>query len=97
MMYMKCLSTSDLFNISSRGSFFMLTNKSLVNPKTRKLDRVLVNESWQEEFSESNAFFDVPGSSDHSRFLVSLTNAIGRRKSRFNFFSFFTSHTSTLS
>ncbi|VVB02234.1 unnamed protein product [Arabis nemorensis] len=82
------LSISGLFDLSPRG----WTNKSSVNPKAHKLDRALVNEKWQDEFPDSNAFFDVPGGFDHSPILVTLANDLGRRKIRFNFFNFFTSH-----
>ncbi|KFK22273.1 hypothetical protein AALP_AAs69811U000200 [Arabis alpina] len=90
--FQDCLSSTGLFDLAPRGNFFTWTNNSPDNPKARKLDRALVNEKWQEEFPDSNAFFDVPGDSDHSPILVTLTNALGTRKSRFNFFSFFTSH-----
>lgn len=90
--FQECLSIYGLFDLSSRGSFYTWTNKSSVNSKARKLDRVLVNECWQEEFPNSNAFFDLHGTSDHSPSLVSLTINLGRRRSRFNFFTIFTSH-----
>ncbi|VVB06412.1 unnamed protein product [Arabis nemorensis] len=88
----ECLSSSGLFDLSPKGCFFTWTNKSSTNPKARKLDRVLVNEKWQDIYPDSNAFFDVPGGSDHSPALVTLENGLGTRKSRFNFFTFYTSH-----
>lgn len=81
-----------LFDISSRGCFFTWTNKCPLNPKSRKLDRTLINEAWQDTFLDSNAFFDVPGSSYHSPCLVTLSNYVVRRSSHFNFFTFFTLH-----
>lgn len=90
--FQECLTTSDLFDLSFRGCLFTWTNKSPSNPKSRKLDRALINESWQDSFPDSNAFFDAPGSSDHSPCLVTITSSTSRRKSRFNFFNFFVTH-----
>lgn len=80
--------------MSSRGCLYTWNNKSLTNPKARKLDRAIINEHWQDIYPNSNALFDAPGSSDHSPCLVSLTNVIYHRKARFNFFTFFTLHPS---
>lgn len=87
-----CLSLSGLFDLSYIRCFYTRTNKSESNPKSRKLDRALVIEALQDQFPDSNAFFDVPGSSDNSPCLVSLTNATVRKKSRFHFFLFYTTH-----
>ncbi|CAA7055588.1 unnamed protein product [Microthlaspi erraticum] len=84
-----CLSDSNLFDLSYNGCFHTWTNKCLSILKTRKLDRGLINESWQDFFPASNAFFDVPGCSDHSPCLVTISNSVQRRVSRFTFFSFF--------
>ncbi|CAA7058378.1 unnamed protein product [Microthlaspi erraticum] len=88
----ECLDSCQLFDISSRGCFYTWDNKSLTNPKARKLDRAVINEVWQDTYPNSNALFDTPGSSDHSPCLVSLSNEVTRRKIRFNFFTFFTLH-----
>lgn len=90
--FQDCLSSSGLFDIASRGCEFTWTNKSPTNPKARKLDRALINEKWLDCFPDSNAFFDVPGTSDHSPCLISLTASNTRRVSRFIFYSMFTTH-----
>lgn len=87
-----CLQDCQIFDMAFRGCEFTWTNKSPSNPKARKLDRALINEKWLERFPDSSAFFDSPGSSDHSPCLVSLSNELTSRKSRFMFFSMFTSH-----
>ncbi|CAA7058012.1 unnamed protein product [Microthlaspi erraticum] len=87
-----CLSDANLFELSTRGVYHTWSNKCSSNPKTRKLDRALINEPWHDYFPSSNAFFDVPGCSDHSPCLVTISDSIRRRVSRFNFFSFFTLH-----
>ncbi|CAA7042276.1 unnamed protein product [Microthlaspi erraticum] len=90
--FQDCLDTCHLFDLSARGCFYTWDNKSIINPKARKLDRAVINENWQDTFPNSNALFDAPGSSDHSPCLVSLSNEALRRKTRFNFFVFFTLH-----
>lgn len=86
------ISESAIFDLAFRGCPFTWTNKSLTNPKARKLDRALVNEAWLDRFPDSNAFFDVPGTSDHCPCLLSLSNELSPRKSRFMFFEMFSSH-----
>ncbi|CAA7061787.1 unnamed protein product [Microthlaspi erraticum] len=90
--FQDCIDACHLFDLSSRGCFYTWDNKSLSNPKARKLDRALINEPWQDSFPNANALFDAPGSSDHSPCLVSLSTESSRRRTRFNFFAFFTLH-----
>ncbi|XP_018435427.2 uncharacterized protein LOC108807663 [Raphanus sativus] len=90
--FSECLSAAGLFDLAGRGCHFTWSNKSPISPKSRKLDRALVNEEWRQRFTESNAYFDVPGCSDHSPCLVTISEAEDRRRSRFNFFTFFTTH-----
>lgn len=86
------LSASRLFDLSFRDYFYTWSNKCASNPKARKVDRVLINEMCQDIYPFHNVLFDAPGCSDHSLSLVSLSNSNTRRKTRFNFFVFFTSH-----
>ncbi|CAG7886739.1 unnamed protein product [Brassica rapa] len=90
--FQDCIDDSGVFDLSFRGCPFTWTNKSPSNPKSRKLDRALVNEAWMEVFPNSNALFDAPGSSDHSPCLITVSDSAEHRKSRFTFFSFFETH-----
>lgn len=81
-----------MFDLGFRGCHFTWSNKNSLIPKARKLDRALVNEAWLDSFPDSHAFFDVPGNSDQSPCLVSVSSAAARRISRFTFFSFFTTY-----
>lgn len=87
-----CLSECEIFDLAFRGCYHTWSNKSPSNPKSRKLDRALINEAWLEKFPDSSALFDSPGSSDHSPCLVLLSNELSPRKTRFIFFSMFSSH-----
>lgn len=88
----ECLSTSALFDLDFRGCSHTWSIKSPTNPKTRKFDRVLINEAWQDCFPLSSAFFDVTGSLDHSPCLLKISEPPYQRKNRFTFFSVFTTH-----
>lgn len=90
--FQDCLLTSELFDLSFRGCQFTWSNKSPSNPKSRKLDRALVNEAWIDRYPNSLAVFDAPGTSDHSPCLVTISDDAPRRKTRFTFFPFFASH-----
>ncbi|XP_018460019.2 uncharacterized protein LOC108830945 [Raphanus sativus] len=90
--FQDCLQANEIFDLSFRGCQFTWSNKSPTNPKSRKLDRALVNEAWMDNFPNSLATFEPPGSSDHSPCLVTITDETPRRKIRFTFFSFFASH-----
>lgn len=87
-----CMASSEIFDMSFRGCQFTWTNKSITNLKARKLDRALINEAWLEHYPDSYAYFDAPGTSDHSPCLIYLSNDLSMRKTRFVFFSMFTTH-----
>lgn len=87
-----CLTDCELFDLAFRGCLFTWSNKSPTSPRSRKLDRALINESWMEKFPNSFAYFDSPRSSDHSPCLVTVKAYEPRRKTRFTYFSFFSSH-----
>lgn len=87
-----CLEETGIFDLAYRGCLFTWYNKSVTNPKSRKLDRALVNEAWVETYPDSYAFFDSPGSSDHTPCLIHLANQLSPRKCRFVYFDMFSTH-----
>ncbi|KAF8006111.1 hypothetical protein BT93_K0422 [Corymbia citriodora subsp. variegata] len=62
-----------------------------VNRKQRKIDRVLVNNSWCTMFSYSEASFLAPGISDHTPMVVRIL-APNPRRSPFKFFNMWMNH-----
>ena len=48
--FQDCLQESEIFDLSFRGCPLTWSNKSPSNPKSRKLDRALVNEAWIDKF-----------------------------------------------
>lgn len=61
MEFQECLNDSYLYDLSYQGCFFTWTNCSPSDPKSRKLDRALINEAFQDKFPNANAVFDSPG------------------------------------
>lgn len=86
------LGNNELTDLPSRGVFFTWTNGRPEDPIIRKLDRVVVNESWRDTFPESIAVFEPPGDSDHAPALVFLSSSLERSKKAFKYFSFLSTH-----
>lgn len=59
-------------DLSFTGNLLTWWDSSITSPVFRKLDRVLVNESWLSEFRLSRAHFPARGLSDHSPAFVFL-------------------------
>ena len=59
-------------------------NNQAENPIAKKLDRVLVNDAWMHQFSQSYAKFEASGISDHARSRVFLEAEPLGRKFPFN-------------
>lgn len=91
------VASSRLSDLVKRGCLYTWSNRQPLNPIARKLDRALSNEAWMNAFPQSTTIFDVPGGSNHSPCLVSLTEVVHRRKTPFKFFTFFTTHPEFLS
>ncbi|CAH2071404.1 unnamed protein product, partial [Thlaspi arvense] len=85
--FQECLDTSSFFYLTFRGCRYRWTNSNPINAKARKLDRTLINKSWEEKYPDSYAYFGPPGSADHSPCLISLNNEVRMRKTRFIYFS----------
>ncbi|KAL0873789.1 hypothetical protein Bca101_023494 [Brassica carinata] len=87
-----CIEESIIFDLAFRGCHHTWYNKSVTNPKSRKIDRALVNEAWLDSFPNSYAFFDSPGSSDHTPCIIYLANQLSPRKCRFIYYDMFSMH-----
>lgn len=90
--FQDCLSSCDLEDIKTRGTLFTWGNGQQKDPISRKLDRVLGNQSWRDNFADFFAFFDAPGDSDHSPCVVDLNVNMRSRKCSFKYFSFLAMH-----
>ncbi|XP_010481219.1 PREDICTED: uncharacterized protein LOC104760068 [Camelina sativa] len=86
-----CIDNHKLMEMAGSGSNHTWYNNQEANPITRKLDRCLINEAWFNLYPHSNALFDAPCRSDHTRILVSMSIDRETRKVPFKFYNLFTS------
>ncbi|XP_022880751.1 uncharacterized protein LOC111398023 [Olea europaea var. sylvestris] len=73
------------------GCLYTWSNKHVSSPILKKLDRVLVNSKWEDEFQGSAATFLTTCVSDHSPMVVKLAELL-RRKIPFRFFDYWIDH-----
>ena len=84
----QCFLDAELVDLNFRGTTFTWWNKQKATPIAKKLDRVLVNEKWQECFPNAIAYFQDPDFSDHSCSTVSIQPDLQRKKRPFKFFNY---------
>ncbi|WZZ16141.1 hypothetical protein YC2023_109230 [Brassica napus] len=90
--FQECLTLCELEDNETRGTHFTWENGQLEDHILLKLDRVLGNQSWRDNFSDVYVFFDAPGDSDHSPCVVDLNVNLRSRKCIFKYFSFLATH-----
>ncbi|KAL0804395.1 hypothetical protein Bca101_096885 [Brassica carinata] len=86
--FRECLERSSLADLQFSGHNFTWTNHSV----SKKLDRILCNEDWVEQFSDSIGVFGKPGISDHSPCCVFLDQLKPPQKRSFRFFAHLNDH-----
>ncbi|XP_022857391.1 uncharacterized protein LOC111378428 [Olea europaea var. sylvestris] len=86
-----CMTTVGLADLKFDGCLYTWSNKQVSDPTLKKLDRVLVNSKWEEEFSGSSATFLTAGVSDHLPMVVKVAE-LPRRKIPFRFFDYWMDH-----
>ncbi|XP_019096508.1 PREDICTED: uncharacterized protein LOC109130881 [Camelina sativa] len=88
----ECVQTNELSDMPSRGAFFTWFNGRQEDPILRKLDMVLVNETWRTHYPEAITVIEAPGDSDHSPCIVYSTTRVEQSKKPFKYFSFLSTH-----
>ncbi|GAA0172352.1 hypothetical protein LIER_26196 [Lithospermum erythrorhizon] len=68
--------------------------KGGVGSTLRKLDRVMMNECWEQNFPNTSVLFDSPGLSDHSFLKIHINEEIIQYGCNFKYYSFWRSHPS---
>lgn len=90
--FQAAVSTCNLTDLASLGAEFTWTNSQPDNLIAKKLDRVLVNDVWISQYSQSYAQFEPSGVSDHTRCRVLLETPNLGKKRPFKFFNFLADH-----
>lgn len=86
------LNVSGLTDLRATGNTFTWWDSSCFSPVLRKLDRVLVNDSWLSRYPLSLAHFRPRGLSDHNPALVDMGMNYAKIKKPFQFFLHFLEH-----
>lgn len=86
--FSECLNRCSLADLLFCGNTFTWSNSHV----SKKLDRILANEDWMEEFSDSIGVFGDPGISDHNPCCVFLDQNKPPQKRPFKFFSYLNNH-----
>ncbi|XP_074290639.1 uncharacterized protein LOC141617350 [Silene latifolia] len=87
-----CLQMSGLDDLSASGCDFTWYNKQEISTQVLStLDRVLINDKWVHQFSQTTAHFLSPGISDHSPALVTFHDNDSPRK-HFKFLNCWVDH-----
>lgn len=82
-----------IFDLRFLGPLHTWTNKSPTLPIAEKLDRLLVNQPWIENYPNNLATFLAPNFSDHSPCILDLPVPLPSAGTRpFNFFNSLTKH-----
>ncbi|KAH7842100.1 hypothetical protein Vadar_001489 [Vaccinium darrowii] len=90
--FRQCLFEINMEEMVTRGFWFTSINRrGGGGAHMSKIDRVLVNASWLDHFTESEAMAHAPGISDHCSLLVTVLKEVVCRKP-FRFFNFWMKH-----
>ncbi|KAH0943298.1 hypothetical protein HID58_002935, partial [Brassica napus] len=82
----------DMMDLAQVGPSFTWSNCQNDNPISKKLDRVMINSVWINEFPHSFVTFESGGVSDHMRMHTQLRNVPPVNMKPFKFFNHLTGH-----
>ncbi|XVF64887.1 hypothetical protein PTKIN_Ptkin09bG0203000 [Pterospermum kingtungense] len=91
-----CMDDLNLHDHVFASSIFTWTNRQDEGFVAKKLDRVLMNNSWSDLFPQSVVEFLALGSSDNSSVVLQLQHSVYTPPSLFRFFNFWTKKTEFL-
>ncbi|CAD5326520.1 unnamed protein product [Arabidopsis thaliana] len=83
-----CLLAAELSDLRYKGNTFTWWNKSHTTPVAKKIDRILVNDSWNALFPSSFGIFGSLDFSDHVSCGVVLEETSIKAKRPFKFFNY---------
>lgn len=87
----RCMYSNDLMDMVFMGPLFTWAD-GRPNGVSRKIDRVIINEKWLEEFPNVNAIYLPPVVSNHCAILVIIGEGSKTAKPPFMFFKYWAEH-----
>ncbi|XP_033136094.1 uncharacterized protein LOC103837732 isoform X1 [Brassica rapa] len=91
--FKECLDDIEVKDLRYHGPCFTWSNKQPEDPIAKKLDRIMVNEHWIQDFPLCQAAYLAPLISDHSPGLVNLNCVLPSAGSKaFKFFNYLVTH-----
>ncbi|KAM6569088.1 hypothetical protein CsatB_017073 [Cannabis sativa] len=91
--FIDCVGICQLKDIKFGGSYYTWNNKRQGSDRIcSKIDRVLANQKWLDNFPNAEAIFSAEGLFDHTPTIVSMYHEILSGKKPFNYFRMWTSH-----
>lgn len=87
-VFKDCLTTAGLGHVRTIGNIFTWTNKRLLSPVSKRLDRMVTNANWFSKFSEGSAFVKAKGLMDHNPIVYVEPMQLQKFGKPFQFFSF---------
>ncbi|XP_024006452.1 uncharacterized protein LOC112082963 [Eutrema salsugineum] len=86
-LFQHSLVQASLSDLTYRGNSFTWWNKRVSDPIAKKIDKILVNDEWQNQFSLSYGLFGEPSFSDHASTAIIISSSATRKKRPFKFFN----------
>ncbi|XP_010495255.1 PREDICTED: uncharacterized protein LOC104772322 [Camelina sativa] len=83
--FQEVVRTCEFVDMSYQGPRYTWCNKRHDGVICKKLDRVLVNQKWIQQFGQSHSVFEPGGCSDHLRYRFYITAEIQRVQKPFKF------------
>ncbi|XP_074288352.1 uncharacterized protein LOC141613509 [Silene latifolia] len=86
--FQECVATCGLMDAPAQGAFFTWNNKHDAGDMVfSRIDRVLINDEWLEQFPAANIIFHPEGLYDHCPNTITLWPTTERRNGSFKFFN----------
>lgn len=89
--FKEVVSSCSLTDLAYHGPKFIWWNHQKNNSISKKLNRVLISDTWLTSFPTSYALFDTGETSDHSRCLICLSFQDTHTRKHFQYFNVLTS------
>ena len=83
-----CVTDKGLTSLRTIGDSFTWFNRRDMDPVFKRLDRVLVNDSWLLQFASSQVVIHNRGIMDHHALLISVCDSVPRVHKGFQFFNY---------